>query len=117
MASGSESERPAEPDTGPMKDSLHGLLTEHQGKGAGKYDALVLYSGGKDSTLLLHKLVTEYPGLRLLALTVDNGFMSQAAVENTSSLRGKLDLDHSVFRPHGSLFGKTFRHALRSGRD
>jgi acyl-CoA synthetase (AMP-forming)/AMP-acid ligase II/acyl carrier protein len=43
-------------------------------------DALVLVSGGKDSTYMLHQLANR--GLRLLALTLDNGFLSEQALEN-----------------------------------
>jgi hypothetical protein len=94
------------------QEQLHRLFTEHQGRGRGRYDALVMYSGGKDSTLLLHKLTAEYPGLRLLALLVDNGFLSRVALRNAGRTFAKLDVDHTVFRPKFSLFAKTFRHAL-----
>ena len=50
-------------------------------KGVGTYDALMAYSGGKDSTYTLDILVHRY-GLRVLALTVDNCFMSKQASFN-----------------------------------
>jgi len=49
--------------------------------GAEGYDALMLYSGGKDSTYALYQLVREY-GLKVLAFTFDNGFISDKAKEN-----------------------------------
>lgn len=61
---------------------LDQLLKAAQGKGKGSYDVLYFYSGGKDSTYLLHKLITQFPGLRILAFTVDNGFRSPYASRN-----------------------------------
>lgn len=106
--------------TAPQSDSstdkqaqeLDALLNEYKGKGAGKYDALLMLSGGKDSALLLHQLLTEYQGLRLLTLTIDNGFFSPVAEDNIKHLVRKLDVDHMIFTPAVSLFRKTFRHAL-----
>jgi hypothetical protein len=45
------------------------------------YDCLFMYSGGKDSTYMLDKFVTEY-GKRVLAWTFDVPFESEHAAEN-----------------------------------
>ena len=45
------------------------------GEGTYDYDAAVGFSGGKDSTYVLYKLVKEYK-LKVKAYTLDNGFMS-----------------------------------------
>jgi hypothetical protein len=44
------------------------------------YDCLMLYSGGKDSTYALCRLVEM--GLSVYAFTLDNGFISESAKEN-----------------------------------
>ena len=65
-----------------LQTELHELLASYQGKGLNGYDALVMFSGGKDSCYLMHRLKTEYPNLRPLAMLVDNSFLSKVAVMN-----------------------------------
>jgi len=76
----------------------------------GEYDCLVAYSGGKDSTYTLDILKIRY-GLRLLAFTMDNGFISPRAKENIESVVEKLDIDHIYYKPRFGLLGKIFRTA------
>ena len=52
------------------------------------YDCLLLLSGGKDSTYALLKLVEM--GLRVYALTLDNGFISEDAKRNIRRVTGEL---------------------------
>ncbi|HOX06585.1 MAG TPA: hypothetical protein PK280_09300 [Planctomycetota bacterium] len=102
-----------EPDGRPeaLRAELDRLLREHQGKGPGLHDALVMLSGGKDSALLLLELRRRYPGLRLLALTIDNSFMSPIALENCRQVAEKVDVDLVTLKPARSLFEKSFRFA------
>ncbi|MGE3442370.1 MAG: hypothetical protein AB7L13_07045 [Acidimicrobiia bacterium] len=95
-----------------MQAELHDLFVGAQGAGRQGYDALVLYSGGKDSTYLVRRLQNDYPGLRLLALTNDNGFMSPIAVENVTDLIGRLNVDHVVNKPHADFYVQLFRYCL-----
>lgn len=62
---------------------------------AGGYDAMVLFSGGKDSTYALCRLaeVGERLGLRLRAFTLDNGFLSDGAKENIRRVTEQLGVD------------------------
>jgi amino acid adenylation domain-containing protein len=57
-----------------------------------RYDCLTLLSGGKDSTYVLARLVEM--GYRVLAFTLDNGFISDQAKENIERVVGQLDVDH-----------------------
>lgn len=91
---------------------LQTLLHEFQGKGSGAYDALVLYSGGKDSSFMIRKIQNEYPKLRVLALSIDNGFMSPVAQENINYLIPKLKVDHLFIKNRKELYIKLFRYAL-----
>jgi amino acid adenylation domain-containing protein len=59
-------------------DDLRARFAQAKGGGA---DALVLYSGGKDSTYALYQLVRGM-GLKVVAFTFDNGFISAKAKEN-----------------------------------
>ena len=52
-----------------------------QVKGKSDYDATLAYSGGKDSTYTLY-LLREVFKLKTLAITFDNGFISEQAFKN-----------------------------------
>jgi tRNA(Ile)-lysidine synthase TilS/MesJ len=88
---------------GRYREKFRGILNEHAGKNS--YDALVAYSGGKDSTYTL-KLLKEDYALKILAITFDHGFVSPAATKNIRQVTEVLDIDHLTIRP-GT---KTIRH-------
>jgi amino acid adenylation domain-containing protein len=56
------------------------------------YDCLVLLSGGKDSTYMVGQLAEM--GLRILAFTLDNGFISDQAKANIARVVEALGVDH-----------------------
>jgi len=64
-----------------------------------QYHALVAYSGGKDSTFLIYRLKQMYD-LNILALTLDNGFISPLTFTNMSKVLAELKVDHIVFKPN-----------------
>ena len=72
-----------------------------------KYDALVAFSGGKDSTFLIYTLKARF-GLNILAFTFDNGFISQHTFSNMRKVLKKLDVDHIIFKPRYDLIKKIF---------
>ena len=57
-------------------------------RGTGAYDAIVAFSGGKDSSYTLKLLVEDY-GLNCLAVTIDNGFISEGAFKNCRTITAK----------------------------
>ena len=59
---------------------------------SGKYDCIVLYSGGKDSTYMLYQLVKEY-GVQPLVFNLDNGYISEEAKENVRRVTEALGVD------------------------
>lgn len=79
------------------RDRLDNLMTEIKGKSP-TYDAVMAYSGGKDSSYTL-KLLKERYGLRILAITFDNHFVSPMAWKNISTVTDALSVDHMSFRP------------------
>ena len=76
----------------------------------GSYDCLMAYSGGKDSTYTLKILRDRYK-LRVLALTIDNGFVSEQAFRNMCNVTENLGVDHLIFKPRFDLMKKIFRGA------
>jgi hypothetical protein len=73
------------------------LIEAAKAKGA-EYDAILCYSGGKDSTYTLKRAVERY-GLKVLAFTLDNGFLSPEAFANMERAADALGVDRIVFRP------------------
>jgi N-acetyl sugar amidotransferase len=69
------------------------LVAQVKQSGKGKqYDAMIGLSGGVDSAYLAHILKTRFD-LRLLAVHVDGGWNTEAAVRNIEVLVRKLDID------------------------
>ena len=79
-----------------FRQKFNKILNETAGRSS--YDALMAYSGGKDSTYIL-KLLKEDFDLRILAITFDHGFVSPMALENIRNITDKLDIDHMTVRP------------------
>lgn len=75
-----------------------------------KYDCLHLYSGGKDSSYVLHKLVEM--GLNVLAFTYDNGYVSEKAFENIKRTTSLLNVDHIVV--DSEYMNEVFVESLRT---
>jgi hypothetical protein len=86
-------------------------IRQHIGRGR-RYDALMLLSGGKDSAFILHKMKTDYAGLRMLCLLIDNGFLSPVAEANASHAAARLDTDFLVVRSSINEFAQAFRKAF-----
>ncbi len=72
------------------------LIAEQKGKGS--YDALVAYSGGKDSTYTLHLLQERYD-LRILAYSFDNWYQSDRARRNIRAVLSNINVDHMTITP------------------
>lgn len=73
------------------EEDLKSLLTSVKGKNP-EYDCLSLLSGGKDSTYILAQLVNM--GMKVLAFTLDNGYISNQAKANIQNVVEKLGVDH-----------------------
>jgi tRNA(Ile)-lysidine synthase TilS/MesJ len=88
------------------RDRFDSLISEYKGKSC--YDALMCYSGGKDSTYTLAVLKETY-GLNVLAFTLDNGFVANQASLNIRSAVERLGIDHVFFKPSFHVLAKIFR--------
>jgi tRNA(Ile)-lysidine synthase TilS/MesJ len=62
------------------------------------YDAIMAYSGGKDSSYAM-KLLKEQYDLRILSVTFDNHFVSPMAWRNIRTVTDYLESDHIRLRP------------------
>ncbi len=93
------------------REKFEALLKEHKGKSS--YDVLMCYSGGKDSTWTLTVLKEKY-GLNILAMTLDNGFVSNQASHNIHAVMDKLGIDHIFFKPRFDMLAKIFRECARN---
>jgi hypothetical protein len=94
-----------------VKKEFEKTLEENRGKG--EYDCIINLSGGKDSTYLLYVLKTLY-NLRILAYTLDNGFISPIARENISRTITGLDIDHIYVTPNAEFLKRFFRYLIVS---
>lgn len=65
----------------------------------GDFDALVPVSGGKDSLAVLDFLAREFPELRLLAVTIDNGFHNPDSMQACRVVTGQLGVEHRIWAP------------------
>ncbi len=90
------------------EDKFLALVKEHQNPSS--YDVLMAYSGGKDSTYTLDLFVNRY-GLKVLALTFDNSFISERSFVNMRNVTEKLGVDHLILRPNPVMLRKIFRTA------
>ena len=88
------------------RQRLDQLVKETQAE-ARTYDAIMAYSGGKDSSYTL-KLLRDRYDLRIAALTFDNHFVSPAAYDNIKKVCDALHVDHIIFKPPWSVIKPLF---------
>ncbi|MEM1206777.1 MAG: amino acid adenylation domain-containing protein, partial [Acidobacteriota bacterium] len=67
-------------------------VRDARGGATDRYDCLSLLSGGKDSTYAAARLVDM--GYRVLTFTLDNGFLSEQAMDNVRRVVDHLGVDH-----------------------
>ena len=79
------------------QEELRAIFEQAQARKSGPYDCLSLLSGGKDSTYALAQLVEM--GFKVLAFTLDNGYISEQAKDNIRRVVKELGVDH--------VFGET----------
>lgn len=80
----------------------------NQPKRQSMYDCVVLLSGGKDSTYSLF-YCKEILKLTPLAVTFDNGFLSDTAVQNITNATNILRVDNVLFRPEWNQLYTLYR--------
>ena len=107
----SKSQESREKKKAQYREKFEALVKKHKGKSS--YDVLMCYSGGKDSTWTLSILKEEYD-LRVLAMTLDNGFISNQASRNIRNVVENLGIDHVLFKPRFDMLTKVFRECAQN---
>lgn len=82
------------------------LIEDKRGKGP--YDVIMAYSGGKDSTYTMMLLAQKYK-LRILAWTLDNGFLSPQALKNITHMTDTAGATSMIVRPPFNILKSAFR--------
>jgi tRNA(Ile)-lysidine synthase TilS/MesJ len=87
------------------------LLKEAFGKYENRpYQVLLAYSGGKDSTFTLYKLIEKFH-VSVLAVTFDNGFLTEQTRQNIHEVTANLGVDSITIKPSFSKLAKIFNLA------
>lgn len=74
------------------------------------YQILLAYSGGKDSTYTLYKLREKF-NVSVLAVTFDNGFLTEECRKNIHCVTANLGVDSMTIKPSFSKLAKVFNLA------
>jgi len=90
------------------------ILERHRGKY--RYDAIVPFSGGKDSTWTAYVLVRRY-GLKILLTTFDSNFRRPLHLQNIEKVVRKLGVDHVTFKASEEVVRKTMVEMLKRKGD
>jgi hypothetical protein len=77
-----------------------------------RYDVLLMYSGGKDSTYMLYRIVEM--GYRALALTFDNGYIPQGCFENIEGVCRDLGVESVVLSVPKKEMDQAFGESLKT---
>lgn len=77
-----------------------------------KYDCMVPFSGGRDSTYVLYLVKRKY-GLNPLAVTFNNGFLSEYAVENILNAIKILNVDHVMHSYNWGILKKMYKTTVQ----
>jgi hypothetical protein len=93
------------------KDELNSIVDQVK-QADHKYDCLVTLSGGKDSTFALYLMAKIYK-LKCLAVTFDNGFLSDHAKSNIRNAVESADADHVFYTINRNTLLKLYNLALR----
>lgn len=95
------------------KDLVH-IIDQYRGKYA--YDAIVPFSGGKDSSWVAYVLARKYK-MKILLATYDSNFRRPYHLQNIDRLVRELNVDHITFRSRQDVIKKTMLETLKRKGD
>lgn len=90
---------------------LRSILEEAKSKSGSGYDCVLPISGGKDSFFQAHVLVKVY-GLKPLAVTFNQNWVSETGFYNLQRCLEVFDLDHLQFTPARTLVNRLAKKSL-----
>ncbi|TXI91381.1 MAG: N-acetyl sugar amidotransferase [Burkholderiaceae bacterium] len=90
---------------------LRAILEEAKSKSGSGYDCVLPISGGKDSFFQAHVLVKVY-GLKPLAVTFNQNWVSETGFYNLQRCLEVFDLDHMQFTPARTLVNRLAKKSL-----
>ena len=82
-----------------------------------RYDLLIPFSGGKDSTYQLYFMRKRYPHLKILAVTFDHLFFRKAIIDNNTKTFANLGVDRITFSPNWHIVRQLMNRSLRDKGD
>ncbi|WP_413295643.1 N-acetyl sugar amidotransferase [Synechococcus sp. MIT S9452] len=91
-------------------EHLDKLLEEYRGRY--RYDCLIPFSGGKDSTWTLYYLMKRYPGLKPLVVRFNHGFLRPNLRANSDRVFRKLGVDVHDFTPNWKVVQRLMLQAF-----
>lgn len=91
------------------KKTFDELIESYRGKF--DYDCIVPFSGGKDSTFTLYRLVKTYK-VKPLVVQFNHGFMRPNLLKNNEKTFKRLGVDVLVFTPNWKIVKRVMREAL-----
>lgn len=89
---------------------LEKILNQYRGRS--KYDCLLPYSGGKDSTFQAYTLVKRF-GMNPLVYTFNHTFLTGTGMYNLFNGTQKLNLEHIIYTPNKEVVRKLMLLALK----
>jgi len=104
------SQRSVPEKTEDFEKAFYGILTDGFRKEA-PYDYLILFSGGKDSMYIAHKL-KQAKGGRICLLTVENGLEEEGFLSHAKDAALKLGCDLFIFQPPAEQFIRFYRFLI-----
>lgn len=96
-------------------EALDKLLNKYKSKKE-KYDCIVPFSGGKDSTFALWYLVDQKK-INPLVVRFDHNFLRSTVQKNTQKTLSKLKVDFIDFKPNFKIIQKTMLESLKRRGD
>ena len=94
-----------------LQNKMKASIIKLQGSKDCDYDAIVAYSGGKDSSYTLKYLVEELK-LKCLAITINNGYISKKAQTNSEVFTASLGVDWMYYTPSPKFMKSIYTSAL-----
>ncbi|HEU0014581.1 MAG TPA: hypothetical protein VFQ45_12900 [Longimicrobium sp.] len=110
--------RPPEPATEKnlreLREAVAAALPGGPGSVPGPHDAIVLNSGGKDSLYMIVRLLRDFPGLRLLSVSYDNGFLNELSVRNIQAVCAARGVESLVVKPDPAIYRAIIGAGMRA---